>query len=308
MHCLRDFEEDSTFLRHVTHSKGCLLAHDEEFINSLRKDCKRRSRLKSYHRQANGPNKDEYKEERKKRRLENPKKYYVPNKIKHTVTGIRFGEVFQSVFEKQVTSAKTKLEVLSESQKILSELAAEKAMDYVFEEHVFKEMKLLDYFVRTGVHKATAIKLDMDVDEETRYLKFVFRQMEVEFKCEWDREHINFKNGWVWDKNNELRANLFPFALNKAFLEIYKEEAFKKLYQLSEDNALDIIFLQLTPDGYFPAEGSWQNLEFKMIEAFGTIRKEEMTKIVSETDLLVRMDSLMEKILKKKFSSMNLEY
>ena len=267
-HCLRDFESTSSFLRHVTHSKPCLLAHEPNFIDHLRRDCKRASRLKSYHLYANGPNKEKYKEDRKKRRQERKEAYYVQNKIKHTDAGLKFEQVFQTVFERLVDDAKIKLEILSEKQYLLSMTAEEDALDTVFEEKVFGAFKRLNDLIH--YNHTSGISFDMDVDEETRYLKFVFEELEGQFKNEWEKQHEKYKDGWVWDKFHDLRHAFFPFAVNKAFREIYDEDSFKSLYEKACDNALDTIFLKLIPDRYFPDEyDHWEHLGIQVEQLSG---------------------------------------
>ena len=130
--CKRSFKDLSHFIRHVTHSKACKAAYDPRTIEDFKKTSRKISKKKWYHYQAHGSHSTDFKEERKKRRENDKKVYYMPNNIKHSLCGRAFERVFQSIFNKCLDDAKLMIEKQCPEQK-LDEEAFDDAMDWTMD-------------------------------------------------------------------------------------------------------------------------------------------------------------------------------
>ena len=146
-------------------------------------------------------------------------------------------------------------------------------------------------------------------DNEEQILEAAFQYLETNFN--WRRGKIlDDKRGkWKDYKFTDVSFNLFPTALNKAFLSCYDKFEFKSLYERAIDNTLDMIFLTLiTTEGYFEYKGD-DDLDSKMSNAYWSVMKVEVKKLFDEnTELQTAMKTVMEDILKKQFESYDLTY
>ena len=304
-HCLKGFDDKSGFLRHVSRTKSCLMSYDQDYIDSVRKECRRESRLRHYHEVANGANKELYKAERKKQRELNPKSYYMSKRIRHSPKGHQFEKVFRTVFQTYMTDAEgVRLKNLAEDSKTIHEDAFDVAMDTIFSD------PLAHVLNSTALNEGAKDNL-LFFDEET-ILEATFIRMEEKFNKKWKELHAEYKDNWVTFRIEDLRHNFYPFASNKVFVEFYNEEDMEEKYQNATDIALDKVFLTLiVTEGYFPddieMEGPF-SIESKLFETFERIWREELFRLIEDSELKGKMSTLMEKMLEKKFSSMNLIY
>ena len=302
-HCKRSFDNLSHFIRHVTHSKACKANYDPRAIESFKKTSRKITKQKWYHHRAHGSHSKSFNEERKQRREKDKKIYYLPNNIKHSECGRAFESLFKAVFDNCLEEAKLMIEKQCNEQKSLMEEAFDEAMDTTFG---LKQYDCPHSAIISAELQLEARKIE---DNEEQILEAAFQYLETNFN--WRRGKIlDDKRGkWKDYKFTDVSFNLFPTALNKAFLSCYDKFEFKSLYERAIDNTLDMIFLTLiTTEGYFDYKGD-DDLDSKMSNAYWSVMKVEVKKLFDEnTELQTAMKTVMEDILKKQFESYDLTY
>ena len=133
----------------------------------------------------------------------------------------------------------------------------------------------------------------------------VFDGMEkcFEFHCRVDGgiKRYDWKKHKLW----LFETGIYPFSLNKAFLSIYNGQKFKTILEKAIDKALDEVFLRLiVTEGYFNEK---ENLQKQLEHAYYVHLQKEVSRLATENGIQSEMRTLMDSILKKKFSDCHLE-
>ena len=286
-YCDRSFEKVSSFVMHVAQNKRCKEFYGKN-IETYKMISKRISKQKWYCQNAHGPNAKRFKEERKKQRQANNKKYYVPKGVRYSECGKAFEAKFVEVYQKCLDVAKEKISQQCVEQRYLRREALDEAL-----ENTFKDCSLDLIFKKT-----------MELNEdETLILEETFERLESTFDNDFEKIYIDKKKAWKDDIDDEISATLFSSVYNKVFLDLY-EKSFK---EKAEDNTLDTIFLTLlTTDKYFNDE---EDLETQMNSVYYKVNKEELKKLFEENiELENKMKALVEKALGKIFRDHGLKY
>ena len=93
--------------------------------------------------------------------------------------------------------------------------------------------------------------------------------------------------------------------MNKAFLSIYNGQKFKTILEKAIDKALDEVFLRhIVTEGYFNEK---ENLQEQLEHAYYVELQKEVSRLATENGIQSEMRTLMDSILKKKFSDCHLE-
>ena len=102
-----------------------------------------------------------------------------------------------------------------------------------------------------------------------------------------------------------LETGIYPFSLNKAFLEIYNGQKFKIILEEAVDKALDEVFLRLiVTEGYFNEK---EDLQEQLEHSYYVDLQKEVSRLATKNGIQSEMRALMDSILKKKFIDCNLE-
>ena len=303
--CDKSCENLSQFIRHVTHSKVCKANYDPELIESFKRKARKLTKQKWYHNQAHGANSKPFKEKRNKYRKENPKVYYIHNKVKETDSGKAFGRIVGMTYRKYKDEAKAMVEQQALEQDFLVEDAFDEAMENAFKEESVHYRCLDISFGRNAEMWAFT-------GDEEKLLEALFARMEKLFDERYKNLIKEKQNTW---KDRKLRdmflCGLYNFIENKAHVEGLYERWFKDLYEKAYDNALDFLFFSLiTTEGYFEYdETKDRHLELQLHSAFPKLLDDEIKKLFEENqELNNALVSLVKKVLARKFKDCNLRY
>ena len=286
-HCLKFFDETSSFLRHIGHHKTCKLSYDDEWIARLRRKNRLRSRRNSYHwMKKNNPGM--YKKMREESKAKNPnnqKKYYVPDSVKQTHNGRLFEKVFKVVFDKCIADSRGKLQEMAKRKNFLHDYAVDIALDDVFEHSI-----------------GDAFQFDENASEKEQWTRG-FENLEEIFNQKLTEIHLRNIGIYISDRLTDLknyRGGLYFKALNKAFREIYNAIDFKILLEGLEDVALDVVFDSMVMD-FEDNEDLEAYLEKSYSRVFldELLRKDTGDETTLEVSLELLICGYIEKILEK---------
>ena len=299
-YCDKSFDNLSSFIRHVSHSKICKANYNPELINEYKEISRQISKRKWYCNSAHGVNRKAFKEERKQRYKDNKKKYYVPYNVKCSESGKAFENVFKKIYQEFLDDAKAMIDKESLQKDNLKKKALDQAMDETFEDH-----SLEITFTHISYNPAIEMKLFMNEDENSIWDAY-FKRLEKDFKRSRERLQEKIQQEWRDDKYFQISVQLYQSTLNKAFLDCY-DQGFKSMFEEAVDLALDVIFLTLmTTEEYFDDD---RDLECQMSRAYRTVLVEEVNKLFEEKqDLKNALKSIIEKALQKRFQKNGLKY
>ena len=286
-YCDRDFEKIASFVMHVAQNKLCKEFYGKN-IEVYKTISRKISKQKWYCQMAHGPNAKQFKEERKRQRQANTKKYYVPKSIRYSECGKAFEAKFMDVYHQYLEEAREKINQQCVDKRYLRQDAVDEAL-----ENAFKDCSLEMIFKKTMESN----------DDETLILEETFEGLEGIFNKEFDRIYAEKKKAWKDYIDDDISSNLFNSVYNKVFLDLYK----KSFEEEAEDNTLDTLFLTLvTTEGYFNDE---EDLEVQMNSAYYKVKKEELKKLFGDDiELENKMKTLLEKALGKIFRDHGLKY
>ena len=300
--CDKSFENLSSFVMHVTHSKNCKANYDPKLISEYKEISRQISRRKWYCNAAHGIRRKWFKEERKKHYQENKKNYYVPYDVKCSHSGRAFEKVFKKIYENLLDNAKAMIETESLEKENLMDDALDQAMDETFEDSSL-EMTFTRILDNPAIGNR---KLEIFMVDENLIWDTYFKRLDKDFKRCRERLQEKIQQEWRHDKYFQVSVELYQSVLNKAFLVCY-DQTFKDMYEKAVDLALDVIFLTLvTKEEYF---NDYKDLECQMSEVYRNVLVEEVDKLFEEKqDLKNELKAIIEKALKKRFQKNGLKY
>ena len=292
--CLKPLKTTEAFLRHVSHKELCLSFYGEDFIQAVRNESRKESKRKWA--EAN--------EELVKAKT--PKKsYYVPNKVKFSETGRAFGRVFRSVFNPTWKNAKAWLEEEGDRLFLLRDEKVAEILDEAFE-------RGLSDAITNGLdlpgRNKPALEDEEDYDENDD-LDYAFSMIELRYNSQIDLHNSLDTFSWIRAHVKRVSDRLYDSSLNKAFLKFFDEDQYRAWLMDATDYALDEIFLNLIPNGYFKDDLEPKDLEQSMSCTFGKLRDENIAKKAEKDHVQTQIKSLLLDILKKKIKlNCQLEY
>ena len=290
--CKKSFKTISSLLRHLSHAQDCQYNYGSDFVEGLRIEC--RKKTKENWRRAN--------EENIKAKSEKAKIYYIPNKVKYSETGRPFGRIFKQVFEPYMDKAKQNIKEHTKNLSLfLSDYQICDLLDKTFEEETSGN-KVEHELLKEGTD---------EFESEEQCLEAIFSKLESLFQFR--LEFYASVNTYPWEKarKEELGSKILPYALNKAFLDLYDEDTFKAMNEKAKDFALDEVFFKfitsdkvfdkyLTEDTSFHSIKDFERLENKLACAFESIRQENLFMRCQESGLVSQMKALSDEAMNKK--------
>lgn len=276
-HCSKNCDSLHTFLRHVSHSKSCKAAYDQEFLDKMKKKAKVMSKRKFYKNLSKSEKKQRYEQE-KDRRCANAKKRYVPKWKFTTIEGRAFENEFKLMFDMASKETETKLHEMSKKVEYLDVISFDKAMDYIFDQ---------------GLEEL--IKSDNDCTGEGD-IEAIFDEM---FEKKLKESKIHEQQCWSAQGLAEVLDRLYFSTLNKAYLEYFNED-FKTLFMDAEETSMDKVFFDIESiemkDVPEEQNGSFEYfLELAISNAVHATHKTEFHKMCEESGLTTRILDLIRK-------------
>ena len=286
--CHKQHDTLSGFLRHVTQSKCCLDDYDPEYIEKL----KRESRLRSKRRWHAKYWEPHLKHEQKNRRSSIENKH-VPVLERRSDGGRAFRNLYNSVFEKSIEKATTRMEDLSKKHVIPSEISDDLTDDTL--DIVFNQCDSVFTTIKKGA-------------SEFDTLQAAFRSIEAKFDDKFKATYMEMQESWAVYTINEITLDLFPNSLDRAYSTFYKSEKFKNCFLKSQDSVLDLIFLKLlVTDNYFQVD-NMEHLEAALEKTFRRLFEEELEKNASECGLAQELETWIDALLEKRFLKCKLQF
>ena len=285
-YCKKRFDNFAQFLRHVSHSKLCLDAHDPFVIEKI----KRKSRLRSKAK-WNLKNKNRLKEERKRKRSDTTDQQsksssYITVGEKKSFRGKMFYKVFDATYDLQVQLAETRIEELSKRRKLSHGL----------------KMELMDDALEYAFKSTDIVFEELSVDSEEKTLVDVFELLELKFKNKFDEECSEQIKLWTENRLYDVTDGLFSSTLDGAYRNFFRTNEFNSLLQTIESSALDKLFLDIIQTDSFTYDDKAPHKFEDMLESrFVKECKEEAKNHLNETGLQSNLQSYLIKAFTKRF-------
>ena len=294
-HCLKWCDDVSQFIRHVSHSKMCNQSYDSLFLAEMKKESRLNSKRKWRY---------ENWESIKAKQGDKKERYYVTNKVKLSPEGRSFGRIFRPIFDELFGLAKAKIETYANEKSFLSQAEIGINMDRAFTQGLMDECHKEfrgEGIWRRGILGSTK---DENISDE-QIMQEVFDGMEkcFDYHCRVDGgiKRYDWKKHKLW----LFETGIYPFSLNKAFLEIYNGQKFKIILEEAVDKALDEVFLRLiVTEGYFNEK---EDLQEQLEHSYYVDLQKEVSRLATKNGIQSEMRALMDSILKKKFIDCDLE-
>ena len=281
-HCLKKFDNLSQFLRHVSHSKACLKAHDPEVIDRLKKESRRRSKRQWA---VNNP------QPNKKPRTTT----YIPVAERYNKEGSAFSTFFRQIYDNVMKKVEKRCGEISDNTKLDEGLANEyfdEAMEHAIEglDEIFLRMK----------HRKLPWKSEVEVFE------YAFDAMEKRFDSKYKEKANRANDNFKMNTFDQVTKGIYAYALDRAF-NLHFNNKFKNVVKTAEDLSLDEIFLTLIDiEHYFPDD--LQELESKLEDVYKRLFKEKIEELCLKENILLEVEKLLVKIVCNRFRDHDMQY
>ena len=314
--CKKNFDTLSKFLKHVSHSKLCLEAYDQEVIEQLKTKSKLKSKRKWYHKTFGHEGNEKKKKTTVQAEQPKPKKpSHATMKMKNSDGGRALHSLLLGIFEDFEKAAKVKLKKFSEIDSIsrVNSYAFDKAMDLVFNEYVESVFYIIDDEKNQSL-RGGSIKEVIQFDDESFVLQKAFNYMEKRFETTFEYKQAESQKSWIDKSFLEISDGLFSYSWHDGICEYWNHDKFNEAIKNAQDNALDKIFLELiVAEGYFDEcnfDGSfeWSVIEWKMECVYQRILGEEFKKTADENGFASEFKDFVEKKWMRRFSKLHMNY
>ena len=299
-YCQKRFDSYSKFLRHVSHSKLCLEAHNPDVIERIKRKSNLRNKRKWYKK-----NKEKVKElkqkvkESKQMKSNNEESKdtadtYITVGEKKSFHGKCFYNIFEMIYDEQVQKARERMEVLTERRTLSEGLKMElmdDALDFAFgcAEDAFNDMPI--YFC------------------EERILNQAFLRLEVKFQDKYKEECSDQKETWKENQMYDVTDDLFHSALSRAYRNFFRKVKFRDTMKNAEDRALDRLFFEeIDSEKFTFDEDRPFEFESALADRFKVLWAEDSKTTFKDSGLQHDFEALMEKILKQRFYDKELKF
>ena len=312
--CKKNFDTLSKFLKHVSHSKLCLEAYDQEVIEQLKTKSKLKSKRKWYHKnsghEGNEKKKKTTAQEKSTEQAKPKKPSHATLKMKNSDGGRALHSLLLEIFGDFEKTARSKLKHFSEIDSIsgVNSYAFDKAMDLVFNEYVESIFYILDDEKRQSVRSGT-IKEMTEFEDDSFVMQKACNYLEKRFETAYENKQAESEKSWIDKTFFEISDGLFTYSWNDGICEYYNHDKFNEAIKKAQDIALDKIFFELiVTEGYFDECKSDGSLEFKMESAYRRILNEEFRNTADENGFASEFKDFVEKKWMRKFNKLNLNY
>ena len=286
-HCNKSFDAYAKFLRHVTHSKACLDAHDPFVIEKI----KRKSRLRSKAK-WNKKNKDRLKEDRKMKSCsanvkQSKASSYITVGEKRSFKGKCFYKLFDVSYDVQVQLAETRMEELSKRQRLSQSL----------------KMELMDEAIDDSFNSTDQVFDELPLEAEEEILDSAFESLNSNFENNFEEKCSDQLRIWKENRLDDVTNGLFHSTLDGAYRNFFKSNAFNDLIQTAENSALDQLFLNIVEndDSFNFDDKNPHNFEKMLQSRFEQESKNEVKNCVKGTKLQQDLQSYLNKAFTKRF-------
>ena len=308
-YCLKSFETLPKFLRHVSHSKLCLEAHDPDVIHELKKKSQLKSKRKWYHKkEASRKSKNPTKP--KTNQLFQGKCWRPTNKMKRSDRGKSFHALLLEIFEgSSEKTVRSKLQDLSKVDPIsgVKTYAFDESMDKAFKEESITSIFRVINDEKETLRRSGNVKARDQYDNEDFVLEKAFQRIENCFQVSYDRLLVSVADNWIEGIFRDMADGLFDYTWNHGLSHFYDQKIFKETTETAQDNALDKIFNHLIFDeNYFMVDVD--NLPIKLASIYETILIEEFKRLSNENGFATLVESFLEEKWIRKFKKFGLKY
>ena len=310
--CKKRFETLAKFLRHVSHSKLCLNAHDPDIIHHLKEKSRKKSKRKWYHKKKTIPviasKTNQFK----------GKTWRSSNAMKNSDRGKAFYALLTNVFEDSERMVRLKLQKLSKVESIagVNSFAFDESMDAVFNGFVFNVFGVHINEELNSALRSSDIATLNQYENETFLLEEAFKRMEKWFVKEYEQKKISVAENWIAGIFSDMSDDLFQYTWNHSLSHFYNHHKLVEATNIAQDNALDKIFNSLIFDEQFEhffsedIKDNWQSycLEEKLASVYVNTLKEEFKTISDENGFSAMVVSFVEEKWIRKFRKFGLKY
>jgi len=285
--CKKSFDKLSTFLRHVTHSKLCLEAHDKLVIKKMKEDSRLKSKRQWFHKNKRAKEVKEPKNNTTGQSKVN-RNWYASKKMKLSDGGKGFYKLFEEVFDECDKLVMSKLEKNAEVSSYLKDSEFDDTMDSFFDEKLQQTYCLMQH--------------EHEYQSPDFILEKAFEKLESTFDEAVEENLKKSRGNWVASVHADMSDGLFYYSWNKALHDYYNDERFVEATQNAQEEALDTIFNKLIlTEGYFPDEDN--ELEAKMISAYQRVLEQEFVNQSKANGFSSVLKEYVEKKWIRKFES-----
>ena len=305
-YCRKTFDNLSTFLRHVSHSKLCLEDHDPTVIKDLRQKARLKSKRKSFHKNAKPSRKGQQKkamvedDESKKTPEKKTQQLYASIQMRHSDAGKAFKKLFEGIYDGFEDIVKSKLEKFTQKDPYVKSMVTDKIMDLFFNEE----------FERTSRHLVMSGGFDKIWNDGDAKLNKTFEVLESKYEAAYDKKLKECQENWVTRMHHDMDTNLFHYSWHKALCDYYYDGRFMEAAIIAQDNAMDKVFFDLLPtEGYFEYEkGQDAKLEDKFSKAYLSIFTQEFGTFCCNLGIETELKTFLEQKWERKFRKFGLQY